>query len=236
MALTLHDRKAERKYTLADGPVTVDVDELWSKMTAGATSPPTRTEQEALLTDRMDTHVSPKPVRFKSPQSPTAAKRLQDPADMIRIKRKYNFAGKVHTEEKLVPRDSAEAKLYLASQVDGVSHGEPDSTSARKMPKKAFRSAFEPLIEVLPQRGDLNLGMTVRLKAREAKEASAKKLNTVEKSRMDWAGYVDKEGIQDELELAGRSKDSFASRQDFLARSEARRDDDARRARLAGRV
>ena len=33
-----------------------------------------------------------------------------DPPDMVRIKRKYNFAGKVHTEEKLVPRDSAEAK------------------------------------------------------------------------------------------------------------------------------
>ena len=53
---------------------------------------------------------------------------------------------------------------------------------------------------------------------------------------MDWAGYVDKEGIKDELELAGKSKTSFVSRQDFLARSEARREEEARRARLAGKV
>ncbi|GJC86451.1 SWR1-complex protein 5 [Colletotrichum liriopes] len=77
--------------------------------------------------------------------------------------------------------------------------------------------------------------MTVRIKARE-KEAQAKKLNTVEKSKMDWAGFVDKEGLKDELELAGRAKGSYAERQDFLARSEAKRDEEARRARLAGRV
>ena len=76
--------------------------------------------------------------------------------------------------------------------------------------------------------------MAARIKA--GKEAQAKKLNTVEKSRMDWAGYVDKEGIKDELELAGKSKGSYTAREDFLARSEARREEDSRRVRLAGRV
>ena len=70
---------------------------------------------------------------------------------------------------------------------------------------------------------------------REA-EARAKKLNVVEKSRMDWAGFVDKEGLKDELELAGRSKESYASRQDFLARVDAHREEEARRARIAGRA
>jgi hypothetical protein len=42
--------------------------------------------------------------------------------------------------------------------------------------------------------------------------------------------------FRDELELAGRSKDSYAARQDFLDRSEMRREDDARRARMAGRA
>ena len=31
-----------------------------------------------------------------------------------------------------------------------------------------------------------------------------KKINVVEKSAMDWAGFVDKEGIQDELDAAGK--------------------------------
>ncbi|PNP57767.1 hypothetical protein THARTR1_01925 [Trichoderma harzianum] len=150
---------------------------------------------------------------------------------MIRIKRTYNFAGRVHTEEKLVARDSAEAKLYLASQGEDAL---PDSLPIKRLTKKAFRSAFEPVAEGMTNRSDLNLGLAARMKA--ANEAQAKKLNTVEKSRMDWAGFVDKEGIKDELALAGKSKDSYASRQDFLARSEAMREGEARKARVAGRV
>lgn len=163
-------------------------------------------------------------------QSDSAAP-IDDASAMIRIKRTYNFAGRVHTEEKLVARDSAEAKLYLASQGENAP---ADDTPAKRITRKAFRSAFEPLTDLVAQRADLNLGMAARLKA--SKEAQAKKLNTVEKSRMDWAGYVDKEGIKDELTLAGKSKESYAAREDFLARSEARRDEDSRRARIAGRV
>lgn len=148
-----------------------------------------------------------------------------DPPDMVRIKRKYNFAGKVHTEEKLVPRDSAEAKLYLESLA-------PTSTSpTRPAPRRAFRSAFEPALEPHQRRGDLNLGVAARLKAREA--VGPERLNTVEKSRMDWAGFVDREGIKHELEAAGRSKESYVEREGFLARSEARREEDARRARVS---
>ena len=134
--------------------------------------------------------------------------------DTILIKRTYNFAGKVHSEEKLVDRHSAEAKLYLASLGDN-NEGEADpatDSSPKRIPRKAFRSTFEPITDQSLQRSDLNLGVSVRLRARElANEANAKKLNTVEKSRMDWAGYVDKEGIKDELTLAGKSKESFAS-------------------------
>jgi hypothetical protein len=156
---------------------------------------------------------------------------------MIKIKRTYNFAGKVHTEEKLVQRDSAEARLYLASQGENgaAAAAEEADEPDKRMPRKAFRSAFEPVAVEPGQRSDLNLGMASRLQARQDKD-KARKLNTVEKSRMDWAGFVDKEGIKDELALAGRAKGAFADRQDFLARSEARRDEEARRVRIASKV
>lgn len=165
------------------------------------------------------------------PQQTTA-----DTSELVQIKRTYNFAGKVHTEEKLVARDSAEAKLFFASQGEeaAAAAAADESLPSKRVAKKAFRSAFEPLTDPLPQRADLNLGVAARMQA--GREAQAKKLNTVEKSRMDWAGFVDKEGIKDELELAGRAKGSYAAREDFLARSEARRDDDARRARVAARA
>jgi hypothetical protein len=162
-----------------------------------------------------------------------------DSSNLVRIKRTYNFAGQVHTEEKLVPRDSAEAKLFIASggQVEAVegNSGAMDLQPTKRVAKKAFRSSFEPVVDVAqPRRADLDLGVEARMRA--GRDAQAKKLNTVEKSRMDWAGFVDKEGIKDELELAGRSKTSYAARQDFLQRSEMRREDEARRARLAGKA
>jgi hypothetical protein len=210
------------------GPVTIDVDALWAQMTSESSTSKAQPESAAIAQPKGD---------MLSSQPQPASENKPDGSDLIRIKRTYNFAGKVHTEEKLVARDSAEAKLYLAENGFDDASADPASTSAQKrMPRKAFRSIFEPIAaDGLSQRSDLNLCMSERLRAREAKDADAKKLNTVEKSRMDWAGFVDREGIKDELELAGKSKHSFAARQDFLARSEAVREEEARKLRTSGK-
>ncbi|KAK0748707.1 bucentaur or craniofacial development-domain-containing protein [Apiosordaria backusii] len=215
--------KAEKRAAVSSGPITIDVDAIWAQMTSETAPQPPPPSQE----EKQQEKEPEKVVEESAPEK-----------ELIKIKRTYNFAGKVHTEEKLVARDSAEAKLYLAEQV-GKEDNNDSEEPARKL-KKAFRSVFEPVMPIDPatgqRRSDLNLGVQSRLKARELAAAKAKKLNTVEKSRMDWAGFVDKEGIKDELELAGKSKDSYAARQDFLARSEALREEEARRARMAGRV
>lgn len=229
-------RKIERKTQAATGPVTVDVDALWASMTAAPLVP---TNQDAPSANDKDGVVGD-----QASDAQHATGKDDEPSETIKIKRTYNFAGKVHTEEKVVPRDSAEARLYLASRSekkggDGTA-GEDDEDedagddSSRRAPRKAFRSAFEPAILGAGDggRADLNLGIASRLQARD----KARKLNTVEKSRMDWAGFVDKEGIKDELALAGRSKGAFADRQDFLARTEARREEDARRVRMAAKT
>ncbi|KAM7223750.1 Bucentaur or craniofacial development domain containing protein [Rhypophila decipiens] len=224
--------KSEKRAALPKGPVTIDVDALWAQMTSEPVIPNVAPKPKETTVDS-----SPARANKTAPAVPDASGSKQP--DTILIKRTYNFAGKVHTEEKVVARDSAEAKLYLASLGEGNEDGSgvPESTSPKKVLKKAFRSKFEPITDAASQRSDLKLGVSVRLRARElANEANAKKLNTVEKSRMDWAGYVDKEGIKDELELAGKSKESYAARQDFLARSEAKREEDARKVRLAGKV
>lgn len=222
--------KIEKKSRVDTGPVTIDVDDIWAKMTAGPLIP-SKAEPETENENQQPIHEE-KGVKDKSQtKKPTESEK----PEMIKIKRTYNFAGKVHTEEKLVPPDSAEAKLYLASQdPKSVEDAEAEDGLPRRKPRRAFRSIFEPVVEGMTQRSDLNLGMTARLQLRE--QAKAKKLNVVEKSRMDWAGFVDKEGIKDELELAGKSKESFVNRQDFLARVAANKDEEARRARIAGRA
>ncbi|SPO00508.1 related to SWR1-complex protein 5 [Cephalotrichum gorgonifer] len=232
--------KIERKQTAAFGPVTIDVDSLWEQMKTGkASTAPGADSTNGPDAEPADSGTGPEdtdtPKQTTAPLQPPA----DDPAaaaadsDMILIKRKYNFAGKIHTEEKLVPRNSAEAKLYLES-VAASPPSDDAAAPSRPAPRRAFRSAFEPVLEPLQRRGDLNLGLAARLQARDA--AGAKKLTTVEKSRMDWAGFVDREGIKDELVSAGKSKESYAEREGFLARSEARREEDARRARISAMV
>ena len=192
--------------------MTIDVDAIWAEMKSGKPTPPPEAAKPTTQPDAA-------PVSVPQAAAP-------DPPDTIRIKRKYNFAGKVHTEEKLVPRASAEAKLYLDSLAPV-----PAEDATRPAPRKAFRSSFEPVLEPHSRRGDLNLGVAARLDAR-GKDAT--KLNTVEKSRMDWAGFVDREGIQEELESAGKAKGNYGEREEFLARSEARKEEGAWKARVAG--
>ncbi|RDA83065.1 hypothetical protein CP532_3856 [Ophiocordyceps camponoti-leonardi (nom. inval.)] len=222
------EEKAERQHDATIGPVTVDVDALWEQMTSGKPIP-TKDEQPA-KDDRPDDSADG--------HDDTVTKRESDdpsnPPDTLVIKRTYNFAGRIHTEEKVVPRDSAEGRLHLstltpqeAAAAAAAAGTETEGAKPQHQPRKAFRSAFEPMLDnalASSPRTDLDLGLAARRQA--AQEAQAKKLNTVEKSRMDWAGYVDREGIQDELALASKSKDSYNARQAFLARSEAIRDDE----------
>ncbi|KAI6713937.1 hypothetical protein PZA11_002448 [Diplocarpon coronariae] len=235
--------RLERKPLANTSTATIDVEAVWQAMISGKPiTPPLQptTEQSLLLA----------PARPSSPElqrtSPAllntgleehSASILNDgPESMVMIKRTYNFAGKIHTEQKLVHRNSAEAKLFLASQPLPSATSPPPEDSPFTKPKrplkKARRSVFEPVIEGLPQRTDLFFGSRresdVQLLAGQAK---VKKFNTVEKSAMDWAGFVDKEGIADELDAAGKSKGAYKARQEFLARVEQKKEDDARRAR-----
>ena len=52
---------------------------------------------------------------------------------------------------------------------------------------------------------------------------------TLEKSKLDWATYIDKEGINEELVL--HNKDGYLAKQDFLNRVETFKDDKYREMR-----
>lgn len=56
----------------------------------------------------------------------------------------------------------------------------------------------------------------------------AAKLNTLEKSKLDWAAHVDHEGISEELKGHHRAKGDYLGRMDFLGRMDAKREADLR--------
>lgn len=135
----------------------------------------------------------------------------------ILIKRDYKFAGETKHEEKLVPLSSSEGQEYLKSlkfqsrpNVQSESLRKP--TSAKNGPSRT-EEEIRRLRRPLKRPPYLEQIIAGSLKP---------KLTTLEKSSMDWAAYVDQEGLGDELTL--HNKDGYLAKQDFLNRVEMVKD------------
>ena len=235
-------RKQERQeYQKANTDnVTVDVDALWATMLAK----PMRPARD-----------QPKPVQDTNTKDAVAeqadSKDIQADEDdngMITIKRSYDFAGQKVTEEKRVHKDSAEAKLFLANN-DPTKQTKPrspspkdDQPTLRRPLRRASKFEPNPTGEVkglplerqrlrTPSRADV-LAQQKRLEE-EAKKGKAVKLNTVQKSAIDWAAHVDQEGFKEELDEYGRSKQGYIGKMDFLRGVHGKKEEEERKARMA---
>ncbi|SCU83986.1 LAME_0C07668g1_1 [Lachancea meyersii CBS 8951] len=145
-----------------------------------------------------------------SVMSEETAKDLQDSLkeEQILIDRKYEFAGEILHEKKMVPKSSAEAQQYLNSIQFKKTRTGPSAAT-----KAATNEQGLKLRKVLKRPPILEQIIAGALKP---------KLTTLEKSKLDWATYVDKEGINEELTL--HNKDGYLEKQDFLNRVETFKD------------
>ncbi|KAL8818345.1 MAG: hypothetical protein Q9223_002996 [Gallowayella weberi] len=220
----------EKKPLASSESSTVDVDALWARLNSAPPPPPPKPasphtngsqapnkspakhslQPEARLPSHSNGDVQP-----KEQLNPT---QLQHNEDMIAIKRTYVFAGETITEEKTVPKSSAEARLYLQSQAAPQSPISPVGGKPLRRPKKR-PSMFEPNPEGI-------------VKGIAPTPNKGSKLNVVEKSKLDWASHVDKEGLKDELDVAEKAKDGYMGRMDFLGRSEMKREEERKNARM----
>jgi Bucentaur or craniofacial development len=205
---------------------TIDVNKLWEEMNSpDFMLSASLNDQARPPLEETEASQTKAPVDFDKGQDP--ANKENDPGeiDMITIKRTYKFAGEVHTEEKVVPRASAEARLWLAQQ-----QSKPQAIDAEG------RVLHRPMRKI--SRFDPNFSNLASFKAawtatrRNLKEPSGPKLNVVEKSKMDWAVHVDAEGLKDELDEHAKAKEGYLNRMDFLRDVEERREVEARTARL----
>lgn len=213
----------------------MDVDALWERMNAPdseAGLPASQTQQDIEPTpepDRAaDTEMQDQPAAEQE-----HSRHGQYEPQMIKIKRTYKFAGEMITEEKIVPKDSAEAKAFLSSG-ENVEFADVDAVAAANAASNLRRplrriSRFDP-----NPNGTIKKNWEKQPVAVGTEAASGPKINTVEKSRLDWAQYVDQAGIKDELRTHSRAKEGYIGRMDFLGRMEARREEEARQARLKG--
>ncbi len=198
----------------------MDVDELWARLNSTPkpiiTTRPPHAATELVQASKGTTDGSPPTTNNLDssflPANPCTSSHSET---MITIKRTYVFAGQTTTEEKLVPASSAEARLYLQSQEasqQSKQQSSPDSNGkpALRRPKKRV-SMFDPNPN--------------GVSGAAAASDKGPKLNTIEKSKLDWAGYVDQEGIKEELDKAEKGKDGYLGKQDFLGRVGAKRED-----------
>ncbi|KAE8142538.1 bucentaur or craniofacial development-domain-containing protein [Aspergillus pseudotamarii] len=234
-AMKMRTQEERKPLAKIDG-ATVDVDALWEKMNAPDTTlrlNPSQTEQknETPVEENKDTEMRD----GETPVTEEKRQASQYSEEMVKIKRTYKFAGEWITEEKVVPKDSAEAKLYMANEKDVETVTAADNAADSKETIKIRRplrkiSRFDP-----NPTGSIKKSWEKQPIAETTQEnARGPKINTVEKSRLDWAAYVDQAGIKDELKTHSKAKEGFLGRMDFLDRVGAKQEEERRNMRLKG--
>lgn len=190
----------EKEFEQTKSNSSIDVDSVWASMKTVSKSPAVSAKPKVSTTVVISDSTSTPPDSLKD--------------EYVTIKRSYNFAGKVTTEEKKVLASSAEGKAYISQQQPetnktplGDDTKKRSTAPVKKRPVKRRKSSM----------------------MEELARGKAPKLNTLEKSRMDWLGYVDQEGLKDDL--SQHNKDGYLNKQDFLMRVERRIDDDWKQAK-----
>ncbi|KAK7188322.1 BCNT-domain-containing protein [Paraphaeosphaeria sporulosa] len=237
----------ERKPLARTDGATVDVDALWTQMLAAPLRPippPTVQDADALSSD----------AGAVKPQAPQAA----EEEEQVTVRKAYTFAGQRTEEEKQVPRSALEKflsdgwKTADRAVEEGVSadkEAEPkeDGPKIRRPLRRPSRFDSNPTgyVRTLPPEHQLSWPRKAAIAAsakenipppdapKAARPEKAQKLNVVDKSRLDWTGFVDKEGIAEELDTHGKTKEAYLGRMDFLAGVEARREEERKKMKTA---
>jgi len=145
----------------------------------------------------------------------------------------------------VVPESSPEAQAYLASK-DKQSATTTGPPLRRPLARKGLLEPNPSLLikgREVPPRADLPTSIggkgTRHFDANKktsqwevGKDKKVKKLNTVEKSKLDWEAEVERQGMREELEKAEKSGTSYLGRKEFLDRVEGKGDEEARQYRL----
>ncbi len=235
-AMRERDKEEKKKNKLATTKgSTIDVDKLWEEMNrpGGPVLPPhsTANEDESTGKENDAGQGAPKPranAQDLASMTKAAPESQGVTDDMITIKRTYEFAGEVHIEVKTVPKSSAEARLWLSQQSSKDSQATGANARPLRRPLRKI-SRFDPNLnnlESIKRSWEMQYNVDGTVKGH--------KLNTVEKSKMDWAAHVDQEGLKEELDEHAKAKEGYLGRMDFLGQVEQRREEEARISRLKG--
>ncbi|KAM9302006.1 craniofacial development protein 1 [Gastrophryne carolinensis] len=184
-------------------------DDLWSSFLSDVgTKPKTEQPESTARTVQVPTE---KP---KESAKPAKTLETKEESKKVTITKVFEFAGEEVRVTKEVESTSKEAKEFIMQQEKGESKESP-----------------------LPSRTSLPAGSGVKrpggMSSILGKLGGKKqKLSTLEKSKMDWESFKEKEGISEELAIHNRGKDGYIERKSFLERVDYRQFEREREIRL----
>lgn len=192
-----NDKKSSPVATLSDDDEDSNEDALWSsflgKTENGATRSATVTSKKIQAPAKSTTASAPLKA---APQKPLISTATNIPAKPIIVTEIFEFAGEKVEVQKEIKTDKPVA---LAA---GVS-----ATSAPLNKSRIGSSGSGSgggIASVLGQIGKKN------------------KLSVLQKTQIDWSGFKNKEGIDEELQTFNKGRDGYLERQDFLERTDQR--------------
>ena len=222
---------------------TIDVEAVWARLNNPQTSRPPNDTQKPPDAVANSENIPPSSDTLPKDTLPPSLQ-VSSPEPTITIPHTYTFAGQTHTSTKIVPASSKEAQAYLASK-DRKSTTTTGPALRRPLARKGL---LDPNPQCLikgvarPPRSDLptsiggqgtrHLNAATKAKVWEVGKKKEVKLNTVEKSKLDWEAEVERQGLREELEKAEKSGGSYLGRMEFLGRGDQLREGEAKKARL----
>ena len=166
------------------------------------------------------------PVAAPSP-STIPSEAITSKEELVKVTRTFKFAGDIISEEKWIPKSQYEKEQQQESEKNKEDEEKQAKTEAVAV--VSAKPVFKGKLGGVPGRKKpsrlADMAASVGLKPT--------KLNTLEKSKMDWNSYVSKEGIRDEL--THHNKDGYMEKQGFLDRSREKAESDLKAARKANR-
>lgn len=161
--------------------------------------------------------------------TPPPPKLEEPPKKLVKIEKRYLFAGKNIVEVVEVPEDSEEAKKWPrwdSSELLSAAAPTPDSSSSTTDVNASASSSAAPIQPTAqkPATRKPPGPRKPRTSLADIPTQKAKKITTLDKSAMDWRTHVTSSDIKDELD-ANRRGGGYLEKMDFLKRVEDRRED-----------
>lgn len=186
--------KKEKKFKAVQKS-SIDVDALWEDMKKGTDPRKSEPNTEATETTEAAKSASPQAPEKAIEKSTEKKEDSKDGTNQDSKKEKEEEYITINRRYMFAGKMTTETKRVPRSSAEAQAYLK-EQAQLRK-PVRRKRSGLEAQLENL----------------------KAQKMNTLEKSRLDWLGFVDKEGIKDEL--VHHNKGGYLHKQDFLSRVDA---------------